>query len=78
VIPYTSSLESKSHNYVSFISYIKDGLRTVGQYELQFLVKYCNIKYNIKCGYYWGGPRISVSEYVNELYDVKRDAVCLL
>jgi hypothetical protein len=50
-------------------------MRTVDKYELQYLVKYCNIKYNIKCGFYWCGSTVNVAEYINELYDVKRDAI---
>jgi hypothetical protein len=68
-------IDITQHNYCWFIPYVKDGLRTVDKYELQFLVKYCNIKYDIKCGLYWCGSTVNVSEYINELYDVKRDAI---
>jgi hypothetical protein len=54
---------------------IKDGLRTVDKYELEVLIKYCQIEYDAICGYYFEGPTVNVSEYINELYEIKRDAV---
>jgi hypothetical protein len=51
-----------------FYSYIKTGLRTVDKYELEDLIKYCNIEYNIIKGYYWIGASVSVKDFINELY----------
>jgi DNA polymerase elongation subunit (family B) len=50
--------------------------RTVDKYELEDLIKYCDIEYRVIKGYAWTKQTTSAHEtYIEELYSSKQDAV---
>jgi hypothetical protein len=61
-------------NKPMFYNYIKTGIRTVDKYELEDLIKYCGIDYTIIKGYTWTGETINVTDYINKLYEKKKNA----
>jgi hypothetical protein len=59
----------------SFYPKLEIGVITVDRYELEDLIRYCGIKYNILRGYYWNGRTINVAEFIKRLYKKKQAAI---